>query len=224
MSLVDDESLSGLTVRAVARRLGVSPMSLYNHFASRDALFDALHEAVLSDVPRPRLDAGASWKDILLLVAKTLRRGLQAHPNALLLFATRPVRSEAILEVMDETLRRLREAGFSDHQALYLLDCLVMLTVGHALAEFGSSPAGRPDRDGSELLAQDAALARAGLDEVRRVVAATHPHDYEAEIETGLRALVDGFELGLRDPRARSDPGAGRGTRRRSPRSTGEAS
>jgi len=195
LSLLDDEGLAGLTMRGLAGRLGVTPMSLYNHYPTRETLLDALHEAVLADAPRPRLDEHTPWKAALLAVARTLRRGLQAHPNALLLFATRPVRTGAILKVLDERLRQLREAGFSDHQALYLIDCLVMLTVGHALAEFGSSSAARPDRDGSELLAQDAALAEAGLHDLRRVVAATHPHDYEGEIETGLRALIDGFDL-----------------------------
>ena len=195
LSVLDDGGLAGVTMRAVARRLAVTPMSLYNHFANREALFDALHEAVLAHAPLPRLDPRASWKATLLAVARSLRRGLQAHPNALLLFATRPVRSGGLLRAMDETLWRLRGAGFSDHQALYLLDCLAMLTVGHALAEFGSSPAARPDREGGDLLDDDAALAQAGLHELRRVAAATHPHDYEAEIEAGLRALVDGFAL-----------------------------
>ncbi len=197
LALLDDEGLAGLTMRALAARLGVTPMSLYNHFADREALFDAIHEAVLAEAPRPRLDARTRWKTSLLAVARALRRGLQAHPNALLLFATRPVRSAAVLEALDETLRCLRKAGFSPHQALYLLDCVVMLTVGHAMAEFGSSPAARPDRIGRDLQAQDAELAELGLDELRRVVAATYPHDYEAEIKAGLRALVDGFERQL---------------------------
>jgi TetR/AcrR family transcriptional regulator, tetracycline repressor protein len=198
LALLDSRGLASVSVRQLASRLGVTPMALYNHFASKDDLLDALHEAVLLDVVRSGPRRGASWKSRVTTLAGDLRQALRAHPHALLLFATRPVRALAILKIADELLRRLLAAGFSARQALFLFDCVVMLTTGHALAEFGISPAAAPERSGRDLAAQRAALSRAGLHCLVHVVEKTTPHDYDAEFESGLRALLDGFALQLR--------------------------
>jgi TetR/AcrR family transcriptional regulator, tetracycline repressor protein len=198
LALLDSRGLASVSVRQLASRLAVTPMSLYNHFASKDDLLDALHEAVLLDMSWREPRKGASWKNRVTTLANALRQALRAHPHALLLFATRPVRAPAILKATDALLGRLLAAGFSARQALFLFDCVGMLTIGHALAEFGTSPAAAPERDGSDLAAQRAALSRAGLHCLMHVVDKTAPHNYDAEFQSGLRALVDGFELQLR--------------------------
>ena len=41
------QGFTALTVRAVAARLGAAPMALYNHFATKEQLVDALLDRVL---------------------------------------------------------------------------------------------------------------------------------------------------------------------------------
>jgi len=53
-AVVAEEGLSGLTVRKVAQRAGMSAMALYRHFADKDALVDAL-----------MADGFAAWEDAL---------------------------------------------------------------------------------------------------------------------------------------------------------------
>jgi AcrR family transcriptional regulator len=43
-SVLEREGIPGLSVRKVAQRAGVSPMAMYNHFADKDALLNALME------------------------------------------------------------------------------------------------------------------------------------------------------------------------------------
>jgi len=43
-TVLEREGLSGLSVRKVARRAGMSPMAMYNHFSDKDALLNALVE------------------------------------------------------------------------------------------------------------------------------------------------------------------------------------
>ena len=38
------DSLAGLTLREVAERVGMQPPSLYSHFASKNAIYDAMFE------------------------------------------------------------------------------------------------------------------------------------------------------------------------------------
>lgn len=43
-TVLEREGIPGLTIRKVAQRAGVSPMAMYNHFADKDALLNALME------------------------------------------------------------------------------------------------------------------------------------------------------------------------------------
>jgi TetR/AcrR family transcriptional regulator, tetracycline repressor protein len=198
LALLDQEGLAKVSVRKLAARLGVTPMSLYNHFASKDALFDALHDAVLLDVTMPAFGRRTSWRHLAEQMARALREALRAHPQALPLFATRPVRSPVVLRTADKLLQQLLGAGFGPKQAIYVLDCVVMFTTGHALAEFGVSPAAAPERDGRDLLSQRVALLEAGLHCLVRVAEEVSPHDYNAEFEWGLCALLEGCGRRLR--------------------------
>lgn len=51
LELVEDGGLERLSMRAVAARLGASPMSVYNHAADREDLLVAMLEAALADLP-----------------------------------------------------------------------------------------------------------------------------------------------------------------------------
>ena len=52
--VLDREGISGLTIRKVAARAGVSPMAMYRHFADKDALLNALVE-----------DGLAAWEKVV---------------------------------------------------------------------------------------------------------------------------------------------------------------
>jgi len=77
LDLVNEEGPEGLTVRALARRAGIAPMSIYNHFGDKNGVIDAiiidgfnilasLAQTSLSD-PRENLVAGASaYRDFAL--------------------------------------------------------------------------------------------------------------------------------------------------------------
>ena len=51
LDLVDEHGLEALTIRAVAKRLGSSPMSVYNHAVDRDDLLVGMLEAATADLP-----------------------------------------------------------------------------------------------------------------------------------------------------------------------------
>jgi len=77
LALIDEEGPEGLTVRALARRAQVAPMSIYNHFDGKHGVLDAIivdgftilasfARTTLSD-PRDNLAAGAgAYRDFAL--------------------------------------------------------------------------------------------------------------------------------------------------------------
>jgi AcrR family transcriptional regulator len=63
VSMLQEGTLAALTLRGLAKRIGVGPMSLYTHFSSRDALINGVadHVFALFEPPAPR----ASWQDYI---------------------------------------------------------------------------------------------------------------------------------------------------------------
>src|SRR5215208_288757 len=66
------DGFDALTMRAVATRLGAAPMALYNHFATKEALVDALLDRVLNRFePDPRTE---DWRADVAAFARAHRR------------------------------------------------------------------------------------------------------------------------------------------------------
>jgi len=53
LAILDHDGLNGLTMRALAARVGINPMTIYHHFTDRDGLIKALAERVYADVAAP---------------------------------------------------------------------------------------------------------------------------------------------------------------------------
>ena len=60
LALADRHGLEALTMRAGSPGLGVEAMSLYHHFASRDALLDAMVDRVYAAILLP--EASGQWR------------------------------------------------------------------------------------------------------------------------------------------------------------------
>jgi AcrR family transcriptional regulator len=121
--IADEEGLDALTMRRLGQELGVQAMSLYNHVANKDDLYQGIVDLALSEieVPSPELD----WKAALRQSAISAHQAFVRHPWACNLhMATPSVKDERMLW-MEGVLRTLREAGFSPnmtHHAYHALD------------------------------------------------------------------------------------------------------
>ena len=175
VALVDRDGLDALTMRALAVDLSVEAMSLYRYVTSKEDLLDGIHERILAEVAVPQLDG--HWREALRELAQAFRRVLEAHPNALLVFATRPAMAPSSLELVERVLRLLVQAGFGT-EALHAFQAGISFVVGQTLWRFGSM---NPD--------EQKRLAK--LAKVRSL-------DPDEEFEYGLDALLLGLEAKLR--------------------------
>jgi TetR/AcrR family transcriptional regulator, tetracycline repressor protein len=189
-AILDEQGLEALSMRALAERLGVTAMSLYRYFESHDALLDAVQSEILDAHLPQKVASDLSWREVTVEIARALRRAFAAHPNAAMLFATRPVRTQRAAPFVDIALGRLVEAGFDLGIAVYLLDAVSAFTIGHGLSEFGRSPLAASACPNTP--AQPTS-AEAGLRYVSQLAQSQKPHDYEAEFVVGLLAILDGF-------------------------------
>lgn len=111
VSLADTEGLGALSMRALAGRLGVEAMSLYHHVPNKDALLDAMVDAVFAEFHAPV--AGADWRAELRARSVSAREALLRHRWAVGLMDASRSPGPASVAHHDAVLGCLRGAGFS---------------------------------------------------------------------------------------------------------------
>ncbi|HEX4212956.1 MAG TPA: TetR/AcrR family transcriptional regulator [Candidatus Dormibacteraeota bacterium] len=141
MALADEEGLDGLTMRGLARRLGLTPMALYPHVGTREELLDSLLGRLLAEVPLP---ASGDWRERLSGLARSLRAVARAHPGYFSLIFTRPAVSPRTIAVVEYIFQALLEAGVPDAEVLRAERLMSTFVLGYALSEVsGRFSAGR---------------------------------------------------------------------------------
>lgn len=180
LSVIDETGLDGFSMRKLAAALGVDPMAAYRHVTDQQDLFDAVAVRLFVEMDLDTLAWQSDWRQLLRGYAERMRTTLRRHPHAVSVFATRPVRDPAAIEIGDRMINRLRDAGFTPTVAMQLTRCLREYTIGHvigwATAVTGRSRKPAPDSPDYTPLAA-AADAAAGTD----------------HFDVGLTALLDGF-------------------------------
>jgi len=111
IALADGAGMSSLSMRNLARDLGVEAMSLYNHVANKSDLLDGIVDLVIGEIEAPSLTI--DWKDAMRRRATSAHDVLQRHPWATQLIVSRVNIGPASLRYVEATLGCLRGAGFS---------------------------------------------------------------------------------------------------------------
>ena len=64
----------GFTIPELARKLKVSPSSLYNHVSGRGQIVELLRERAMSEVALPVIDTDRPWADVVADIMRSYRR------------------------------------------------------------------------------------------------------------------------------------------------------
>lgn len=182
--MLDTDGLAGLSTRRLAERLGVRGPSLYNHFATKDELLDAVVDALLVRVDTSYFDTH-DWRDALRLWGRSYRSALTAHPNIVPLLAHGPGRRPHQLAIADAVYGGLVAAGWPAARATHIGAAMRYFVTGSALGSFARGFAEDPDLYGTEY---------PHLGQAHRLAEHQTSVDDGAFV-TGLDALVDGFAL-----------------------------
>ncbi|MFL5798221.1 MAG: TetR/AcrR family transcriptional regulator C-terminal domain-containing protein [Actinomycetota bacterium] len=207
--LADQTGIEGLSMRHLAQELGVVPMALYKHVASKEDLLDGMVDIVFSEIDFP--SRGADWRTAMRERATSTREALLRHrwANGLMESRTRP--GPANLRYHNSVMACLREAGFSFDMAVHAYSALDSYTYGFALQE-KTLPFETPE--------ESAQVAEMMLDQLPPLLAEEYPYlvevvaelgksgyDYAKEFEFALDLILDGIE---RLPRQDVTPTGGR--------------
>lgn len=195
LHLLDELGLGGLSMRTLAAKLNVTAMAIYRHVPNKADLLDQVLDAVLREVEvQPPGEAG--WEEQILTIARSFRKALLAHPNAVAIFWSRPPKSPESLRLFEHGLASLHQAGFDNTtvvRAYYTLFTYTLGFIGTAVTRQGEAGA----ENGTV-----AAEFYAGVspEEYPLTVRLTQQMDMldETQFEFGLQMIIAGLRTQLR--------------------------
>ncbi|MEN9620870.1 MAG: hypothetical protein RL499_1063 [Actinomycetota bacterium] len=129
LTLADSEGLEALSMRRLGTELGVEAMSLYRHVPSKEALLDAMVDAIVVSWVDPADNTAGDWRTRLGAIMHRAHATLLARPWAVELVTMRPRVGEGRLRYAETITSALLEAGFTPqlaHHGLHIVDGTIM--------------------------------------------------------------------------------------------------
>ncbi len=192
LAVADGEGIEAVTMRRLARELGVEAASLYHHVNGKDQILDGLVDVVAAEIELPK--QAADWRESVSQRAHHTRAVLLRHPWAVSLMASRTSPGPATLGLLEAGIRCFREGGFSVPMAAHAISTVDSYVHGFVLQEVNLAFRGE-----SELAAMTAAIMKAfPASEFPYLFELTVEHvlqpgyDYGKEFDTGLTVVLNG--------------------------------
>jgi AcrR family transcriptional regulator len=188
VALADESGIGAVSMRGLAKELGVVPMAIYKHVADKDELLNGMVDAVIAEFgaagpgaadpsaasPGAAVPAVAdpsvadpsaavpsqTWKDGIRQRILAARRAVLRHPWARQAIESRTSRTPAVLHYMDSLAGEFRAGGFSADLTHHVMHALGNRIWGFSPELFNEpQPEEPPDHQPPDPQAQ-AAMAR----------------------------------------------------------------
>jgi TetR/AcrR family tetracycline transcriptional repressor len=190
--LLDEAGMEGVTLRKVACMLGIRAPSLYWHFKSKQALIDAMADAMICDVARA-FPAGQPWRQTLLQIGREFRQAFKARRDGARVYAGTFLATENVLRVGEASIAALMGAGAPARFAATAAMDLVYYTMGFVIEEQSWPGDGSMEALGEAFMA----LAEARFPHCWQARDVWSEVDFDTRFEQGLGLMLDGIELRL---------------------------
>jgi AcrR family transcriptional regulator len=194
VALADAEGIGALTMRRLARELGVEAMSLYHHVANKDEILDGMVDLVFGEIELPADDA--DWHPAMRDRATSVRAALTRHPWAIGIMESRNTPGPATLQHHDAVIGCCRRSGFSIEMTAHTFSMIDSYIYGFVLQEI-NLPFDDTDDLGEVV---ESMMPRPVAERYPNLVELTAEHilqpgyRYGDEFEWGLQLLLAGLE------------------------------
>ena len=194
VALADENGIGMFTMRRLADRLLVEPMSLYHHVANKDEILDGMVDVVFREIDLPT--SGADWTTAMRERAASARAALRRHPWAVGRMESRSHPGPATLRHHDAVIGCLRRAGLSVALAAHAFSAIDSYLYGFAMQEL-TLPFHTPEETAAMA---EAFLDQFPVDQFPHLAELTSQHvlqpgyDYGDEFGFGLELILDGLE------------------------------
>jgi AcrR family transcriptional regulator len=133
-----DRGLAGLTMRALAQRLGVAPNALYSHVPDKAHLLEELLDDALAAVSSPAADG--DWRTGLCELMTATHEVLLASPDLVPLYLGRGARGANAQRLGAAMTALLVRGGITGTEAQEALRVLIVYAIGFAAFEVQPGP------------------------------------------------------------------------------------
>ncbi|MGE3993376.1 TetR/AcrR family transcriptional regulator, partial [Pseudorhodoplanes sp.] len=180
--LLNEQGEGALSMRVLAKRLGVSTMALYNHVSDKQDLMAGIAQAVVEELRIPAMTG--NWQERLCAIFRALRQICLANPHAIPVIEKAQV-LPAIFRPMEAALGALQDAGIRQQDGLRAYFMLTNFTLGQVSYEIRGPFRGLDPAEAVRTRAIDAA-------EFPLVVSAVTAGDwdFDAAFEFGLDTII----------------------------------
>jgi len=143
LTIGDREGLEAVSLRRVARELGVTPMALYRYVDSKEGLLEGIVERAFEEFELPPENED-DWRKELRVLARSFRRLLVTHPTVATLFSMHPAETDSISQngarIVEVVLSALDHAGFPPKEAALIEGECERFILGLAMLEITGGP------------------------------------------------------------------------------------
>lgn len=198
VALADRIGIDALSMRRLATELGVVPMALYKHVASKEELLDGMVEVIVEEIDPPIGDA--EWKTTVRERVLCARRVLLRHPWARSVLETRTVSTPTVLAYQESFIGMFLAGGFTVDLTHHVMHAIGSRMWGFTQELFDGSVAPPLPPEAMAAMVQQLgaiypnilAVATSGIHDEHSVVGAGC--DDQFEFEFALDLLLDGIE------------------------------
>jgi TetR/AcrR family tetracycline transcriptional repressor len=137
LDLLDEAGTDGLTLRALAARLGVQAPALYWHVASKQALLDEMATLIWRGIGEVMagLPADLDWREVMRTYAVTVRGELLGHRDGAKAFSGTTLTDPDVVRRQEVTFENLIRQGFTLPDAVRGLLLVHSFTIGFCVEE-----------------------------------------------------------------------------------------
>ena len=130
IKLVDQYGLPALSMRRLGAELGVDPMAVYYYLPGKQALLDAIVEAVMASIDLSLDDPTAPAEQRIVTAACAYHEAMLAHVNALPIVLARGPATPAAMRPVELLTGILRDAGLPPAAALAGMNVIAAMVRG----------------------------------------------------------------------------------------------
>jgi AcrR family transcriptional regulator len=195
VAFADKDGIDALSMRTLSQVLGVVPMALYKHVASKDELIGEMIDVVIGEIEPPV--AGLGWQAAVRRRILSARDALLRHPWTSSAMEGRSTPSMTVLAYMDSMIGMVLSGGFSPDLAHHCMHALGSRMYGFSQELYTGSQGPAPEGEAARQMAMmfPHIVAVASLAEHDRGTTVGPGCDDQFEFEFALDLVLDGFEL-----------------------------
>ncbi|MEV0829896.1 TetR/AcrR family transcriptional regulator [Nonomuraea rubra] len=200
VELLNEEGLSGLSMRRLGAKLSAGATSLYWYVATKDELLELVYDEVWGEMMVPDPDE-VGWREATSVLAHSMRQVILSHPWSADLIGRLPALGPNALHVANEMRRMFKQAGFTGLDTDYAIATLTAYIFGMTIPEIAwNAKSGAEQYDAEEMKSAVARLA-AKYPHMRESHQMTETEDprvvREVAFDFGLVSVLDGLERRL---------------------------